>query len=121
MAMARRLTSTSRPTDPDFIVFRLALAFLLLAPTAFADVGDGINHEAIKVGQTIEREVGYAIGVRCDDPEVVAAEMRSRTSATNVLVLTGKRAGRTTCRAGTDPNRVSYVFEITVTAPPSRR
>ena len=99
----------------------MRLALLLFASTAFADASDGINHEAIKVGQTIEREVGYAIGVRCDDPEVVTAEMKSRTSATNVLLLTGKRAGKTMCRAGTDPNRVSYVFEITVTAPPRRR
>jgi porphobilinogen deaminase len=97
------------------------LAFLLLASISFADVRDGINHESLKVGQTIEREVGYAIGVRCDDPEVVTAEMKSRTSETNVLVLTGKRAGKTTCRAGTDPNRVSYVFAITVTGPQPRR
>jgi hypothetical protein len=102
-------------------VSRLALVLVLLAPPALADVGDGINHEMVRIGQTIEREVGYAIGVRCDDPEVITAEMKSRTSETNVLLLTGKRAGKTTCRAGTDPNRVSYVFEITVTAPPRLR
>ncbi|MBA3501377.1 MAG: hypothetical protein M4D80_27390 [Myxococcota bacterium] len=96
-------------------MWRLALV-ILLAPAASADVSDGINRESIDVGQTIEREVGYAIGVRCDDPETVAAEMKSRTSETNVLVITGKRAGKTMCRAGTDPNRVSYVFEVTVKA-----
>ena len=87
---------------------------ILLATTASADVSDGINRESISVGQTIEREVGYAIGVRCDDPDTVTAEMKARSAETNVLLLTGKRAGKTTCRAGTDPNRVSYVFEIVV-------
>lgn len=99
----------------------LVVLVLVLASTAVADVGDGINREAIRVGETIEREVGYAIGVRCDHPDIVAAEMKSRTSETNVLLLTGRRAGRTTCRAGTDPNRVSYVFEITVTPRLPRR
>jgi hypothetical protein len=101
-------------------VWRLAF-LLVVTPTAFADPSDGINHESISIGQTIEREVGYAIGVRCDDPDTVAAEMKSRTSETNVLLLTGKRAGKTTCRAGTDPNRVSYVFEITVRPKPALR
>ena len=98
----------------------MRLALLLVASSAFADVGDGINHESIRVGQTIEREVGYAIGVRCDDPEIVTAEMKPRSAETNVLVITGKRIGKTMCRAGTDPNRVSYVFSITVTAPARR-
>ena len=95
------------------------LALLVLTTTAFAD--DGMRRESIVVGQTIERDVGYAIGVACDNPDVVAAEMKTKPSDTNVLVLTGKRAGTTTCRAGTDPYRPSYLFEVTVRAKPARR
>ena len=89
------------------------LALVLLASTALAE-DDGIRRVSVAVGQTVEHEVGYAIGVACDD-DVVEATMKSKTSETNVLVLLGKREGKTTCRAGTDPTGVSQVFEITVT------
>lgn len=95
------------------------LALLVLTTTAIAD--DGVRRESIVVGQTIERAVGYAIGVACDHPDVVTAEMKTKPGDTNVLVLSGKRAGTTTCRAGTDPYRPSYVFAITVRPKPARR
>ena len=96
---------------------RLArLALLVLLPAlAFGD--DGAVRISVAVDETAERDVGYAIGVVCDEPEVVGAEMKTAPSgSSNILVLTGKRAGKTTCRAGTDPNRVSFVFEIVVTS-----
>jgi hypothetical protein len=86
------------------------LALCLVAATAYAD--DGVRREMIAVGQAIERDVGYAIGVMCDH-DVVAAEMTTRDDR-NYVVFRGQRAGKTTCRVGTDPNRVSFVFEITV-------
>ena len=95
------------------------LAWLLLAATAPAALADGVRRETIAVGQVIERAVGYAIGVVCDG-DVVTAEIATRDD-TNYVTFRGRRAGKTTCRAGTDPARVSYVFEITVTAKPARR
>ena len=89
---------------------RLLLTTVVLATAAYAD--DGVRREAIAIGQTIERDVGYAIGVICDD-DIVVAEMTTRND-TNFVVFRGKREGKTTCRAGTQPDRVSYVFEITV-------
>jgi len=97
-------------------VWRLLLLLGLTSPV-LAD--DSVRRETIVVGQSVERDVGYAIGVVCDDPDPVGAEMKTAKSAdNNILVLTGKRAGKTTCRAGTDPHRVSFVFEIIVTPKP---
>ena len=87
---------------------------MLLAITAAAYADDGVRRETITVGQAIERDVGYAIGVICDH-DVVAAEMTTRGDK-NYVVFRGRRAGKTTCRVGTDPNRVSFVFEIAVVA-----
>jgi hypothetical protein len=75
---------------------------------------DGLRKERVEVGQTIEREVGIAIGVMCDE-DVVTAEMKTKNPELNVVVFEGKREGKTLCRVGTDPNRASYVYEITVT------
>lgn len=91
---------------------RLALLLVFAAHASAGD--DGVRRETIVVGQTIERAVGYAIGVMCDH-DVVTAEMTTRGD-TNHVVFRGNRAGKTTCRVGTDPNRVSFVFEITVVA-----
>ena len=87
---------------------------MLLALSSAVYAEEGVRRETIAVGQAIERDVGYAIGVICDH-DVVAAEMTTRGDK-NYVVFRGKRAGKTTCRAGTDPNRVSFVFEITVVA-----
>lgn len=94
-------------------MLRFALALALISSPAFAD-DDGIRRETIVVGQTIEREVGFAMGVACDDPAIVTVEMKTKAPDTNVLVVTGKKPGKTLCRAGTDPHRVSYVFEFVV-------
>ena len=73
-------------------------------------------------GETIALDVGYAIGVICDNPELVDARMTTdRARDTNVLVVTGKQVGRTTCRAGLDPALTSYVFAIEVTPPTDPR
>lgn len=95
-------------------MWRFLLVLELTSPVlALAD--DAVRRETLAVGETIERDVGYAIGVICDDPDTVGATMKTAKGAdTNILVLTGKRVGKTLCRAGTDPNRVSYVFEVVV-------
>ena len=94
----------------------MRFAWLLIPALAFAD---DVRKETIAIGQTIERDVGYAIGVMCDDTKIVTAEMKT-VKDTNILSIKGEREGTTTCRAGTDPNRVSFVFEITVVKRPRR-
>jgi len=97
----------------------VVLVLALVAPVAHAD--DGPARVVVEVGKTVEREVGFAIGVRCDDPAIVAAEMRAKNEQTNVLVLTGLRAGQTLCRAGTQPSQPSVLLEVRVIAPRSAR
>ena len=91
----------------------VGLCALMSSIAAFAG-DDVLLQENIMVGETIERDVGIAIGVACDHPEIVEATMMSRNQQTNVLVLTGKQEGRTLCRAGTNPMAMSYLFDITV-------
>lgn len=68
----------------------------------------------VAVGQTVERDVGFAHGVMCDDITIVRPDMKTRNEQTNVFVLTGLKEGRTQCRAGTDPTRPYVVFDVTV-------
>jgi hypothetical protein len=68
----------------------------------------------LAVGQTVAREVGYAMGHLCDDETVVRAEMKNGTVDDNLFVVTGLRPGTTLCRAGTEQNRPTVLFEITV-------
>jgi hypothetical protein len=68
----------------------------------------------LRVGETAERDVGIAIGYRCDDPALVRIEMQARTAQANAFVVTGVAPGVTWCRAGTDPLRPSVVFEVRV-------
>lgn len=96
----------------------VAAAVILAAP---ARAEDDVARVRVEVGKTVEREVGYAIGVRCDDPEIVGAQMRTKTEQTNVLVLTGRRVGHTLCRAGTDPAGPSMLLEVHVVARRSGR
>ncbi len=70
----------------------------------------------VEVGQTVERDVGIAIGLLCDDLSILHAELRSETPESNVLRVTGVQPGDTRCRAGTVPGRPMFVFEIHVTA-----
>ena len=74
----------------------------------------------VTVGKSIEREVGIAIGYRCDEPTaIIDVTMRQKSEYVNVAVITGKKAGTTTCRFGVDPMSHSEVYEIRVV--PSRR
>jgi hypothetical protein len=68
----------------------------------------------LRVGETAERDVGFARGYQCDDPAVVRAEMRAKSEQTNAFVATGLQPGVTRCRVGTDPHRPSVAYEIRV-------
>jgi hypothetical protein len=70
----------------------------------------------VAVGDTVERDVGFALGLLCDDLTVIQAELRPGTPESNVFRVTGVQPGDTRCRVGTDPSRPSFVFEIHVTA-----
>lgn len=101
----------------------IVLASLLVAGTVVAVGAEDRERITLKVGQILEREVGWAMGSVCDDPRLVRAEMRNKDPETNVFVVTGLAAGTTVCRAGTYnvEDRPSYLYEITVVAAPARR
>jgi hypothetical protein len=90
---------------------RIAAALVLaFGGTAAAD---GVKL-TVAVGETVEREVGFAHGVMCDDTNLVRVDMKTKNEHTNVFVLTGLKEGRTQCRAGTDPTRPYVVFDVTI-------
>ena len=103
----------------------LALA-LLLGLTSRGALAEERRAITVAVGQTVEVEVGFAMGHLCDDPEVVRARMRDKTRETNAFVVTGLRPGTTLCRVGTVAveDRPTFLYEITVVparpAPPPR-
>jgi hypothetical protein len=72
----------------------------------------------VAVGQTVSRDVGFALGLRCDDLSIADIELRAGSPQSNVFVVTGVRPGATTCRVGTTPNRPTYLYQIRVV--PSR-
>ena len=94
---------------------RYAAIIALLAGVALAQ-----TVVEVQVGATVRQDVGYARGVRCDDLSIINVEMSTDTNRnTNVLSITGLKAGRTLCRAGLELNQVSYLFDIVVTEPRS--
>ena len=90
---------------------RLALILCLATRVAQAD---GETRLEVAVGETIERDVGIAMGLWCDDLATARVELRERTPTSNVFEVTGLEEGTTRCRVGTAPNRPTYVFEIHV-------
>ena len=102
---------------------RLALIACLLgaaAPSTRVLADDALRLD-VAVGQTVERDVGFAIGVLCDDLAILRVELRPSTPESNRLSVTGIKEGSTLCRVGTAPERPSYVFEIHVVASRPRR
>jgi hypothetical protein len=99
-------------------IAQLAAVAALWASSAAvtADAAEEPPRIDVEVGQTVERDVGIAIGLLCDDLSILHAELRSEAPESNVLRVTGIRPGDTLCRAGTVPGRPTFVFEIHVTA-----
>jgi hypothetical protein len=98
-------------------MIRIAVILCIAAGSALADDATRID---VAVGETIERDVGFAMGLLCDDLGIIRAELRAGTPESNTFVVTGVTQGTTMCRVGTTPNRPSYVFEIHVVAPRRR-
>lgn len=97
---------------------RIALLLGFLTGSTLA--GDAARLD-VAVGETIEQDVGFAIGLRCDDLTIIHAELRADTPESNTFKVTGVAEGTTSCRAGTAPNRPTYLFEIHVVAAHHRR
>jgi len=103
---------------------RLALLLCLVAGTAGAagpggsDGGDDAARLEVAVGETVERDVGIAMGLRCDDLAIVRVELRTATPESNRFEVTGIKVGTTRCRVGTSIDRPSFVFEIHVVPAP---
>jgi hypothetical protein len=94
-------------------MLRIALVLIMLAATAFAE---GKRLE-VKIGATLEVEVGNLIGVFCDQPKVVDAQLKTKKDQrgeVNVLVVKGVAAGTTQCRVGNDAIGGSKLFEVVV-------
>lgn len=90
-----------------------AITIVLAAGLAHAE-GDGAQRLEVTVGDTIEVQVGYMIGYRCDEPpRLVEATMTTRNDV-NVFAVKGVTVGKTQCRVGTDPLRTSVLFDVIV-------
>jgi len=96
---------------------------LLIAVADAAPVPDAPDAKPtgllLAVGETVQRNVGVAIGYRCDDPTIVDINLVT-VGDHNVATITGVKLGTTQCRVGTDPHRHSVLYEVTVTKPKKR-
>lgn len=100
----------------------ISLALVALAATAGVATADEERVSlVVEVGQTVSREVGFAMGHLCDDETILRAEMRNGTPENNLFVVTGKKPGTTLCRAGTVQDRPTILFEIRVVPKPAKR
>ena len=102
-------------------MLRIAAMLCIVATSARAAQADDGTRIDVAVGETVELEVGFAIGLLCDDVTILHAELRASTPASNLFRVTGVKPGTTMCRVGTAPFRPTYVFEIHVVAPRHRR
>jgi hypothetical protein len=72
----------------------------------------------LEVGKSTKVDVGLSRGLNCDDLSVVDAKLEpTKDKKEVVLVLKGKAAGETYCRAGTSLGPTVLVH-ITVVEPP---
>ncbi|HEY0192028.1 MAG TPA: hypothetical protein VGC42_13000 [Kofleriaceae bacterium] len=101
----------------------LGVVFSSVASAAPLDDGGPVLRDAaaldVAVGDTVTRDVGFALGLACDDLSAIRADLHTAASGTNVFEVTGVKLGDTVCRAGTTPNRPSFVFRVHVV--PARR
>ena len=88
------------------------IASMCLATPASVDA-DGSGRVELNVGETIELDVGNALGWFCDDPGLVSAQIVFYEGH-NAWVVTGANPGTTQGRVGTTVGRASYLFEVGV-------
>jgi hypothetical protein len=91
------------------------LCLALLAGPARAQPARQVE---LEVGKTAKVGVGLSRGLNCDDLAVVDAKLEpTKDKKEVVLVLKGKAAGETYCRAGTSLGSTVLVH-VTVVEPP---
>jgi hypothetical protein len=74
----------------------------------------------VTVGETVEVDVAYARGLRCDDLSIIRADLVTKNDH-NFLVVTGLKVGQTQCRAGTSLTVPPwFLFDIHVVAAKKR-
>ena len=92
-------------------MLRIALVLALASTAAMAE--DAVRLD-VAVGETVERDVGYALGVMCDGTEAIHIDLRNTSPEANTFVVTGIKEGAAICRVGTLPGRPTFLFEIHV-------
>jgi hypothetical protein len=90
------------------------IGLVLAFATAVAHADDGAVRIDLGVGETVERDVGYALGLLCDDASLIHAELRTTSPEANTFTVTGLKEGDTVCRVGTSPGRPTFLFDIHV-------
>ena len=91
------------------------LCLVLLAGPVHAQPARQVE---LEVGKSTKVDVGLSRGLNCDDLSVVDAKFESTKDKKElVLVLKGKAAGETYCRAGTGLGP-TVLIHITVVEPP---
>jgi hypothetical protein len=93
-------------------------ALIGMLGTATADAPQRL---VVAVDETVELEVGYAVGFRCDDTRILEPSMKTKSETTNVFVVKGIAVGTTLCRVGTAPERPTMLLEVRVVAAKPRR
>ena len=93
-----------------------AIAVLVAAAPAAAN---DLPRFDVYVGTTAEVSVAAARGWMCDDPSLVDAEVVTRGDH-NVWRVTGVKLGETTCRVGTNPYGVHYIYDVHVLPRPAK-
>jgi hypothetical protein len=68
----------------------------------------------VAIDETVEVDVGYAVGVRCDDLKIIDAEMKAKSDTANAFVVKGIAEGRTLCRVGTGAQGPTILFDVQV-------
>jgi hypothetical protein len=95
-----------------------ATAALALVPAVRAedavDPVDGAIRLEVGVGETVSRDVGIAIGLRCDDLTPIRVALRTVAADANRFEVTGVAEGATRCRVGVSSDRPTFLFEIHV-------
>lgn len=89
---------------------------LLIACAGVAHAQSVAEYLEVEVGASTYRDVGGALGYQCDDPALVAAEVKPFDAQTNRFTVKGVKVGKTQCRVGLDYSRPSVLFDVRVVA-----
>ncbi|HVZ48434.1 MAG TPA: hypothetical protein VG916_06605 [Gemmatimonadaceae bacterium] len=74
---------------------------------------DPLPEIVVKLGTTVETDVGTLRGVHCDDLSIITVDIATRQNR-NYFSVTGKAVGSTLCRVGTDATRPGTLYRVRV-------